>query len=54
MNRPKSSIFNWNHISEKLKAEQIEELKTYYQTYHRKCWAFKKATKRFKKMEIIW
>ena len=44
------NIFNWNHISEKLNENQIEELKEYYQTYHRKCWAFKQAAKRFKKL----
>ena len=36
----KKNIFNWNHISEKLNENQIEELKSYYITYHRKC--FKK------------
>ena len=47
------NIFNWNHISSNLTQDQITELKEYYQTYHRKCWAFKRAAKRFKKMEII-
>ena len=35
---PPKSIFNWNHISVKLSDEQIEELKSYYKTYHKKCW----------------
>ena len=47
------NIFNWNHISEKLNENQIEELKEYYQTYHRKCWAFKQAAKRFKKWKFL-
>ena len=38
-------IFNWNHISQKLTECQIKELKLNYQTYHRKCWAYKQATK---------
>ena len=47
------NIFNWNHISEKLNENQIEELKSYYITYHRKCWAFKQAAKRFKKWKLL-
>ena len=31
------NIFNWNHISSDLTEDQIEELKSYYITYHRKC-----------------
>ena len=48
----KKNIFNWNHISEKLNENQIEELKSYYITY-RKCWAFKQAAKRFKKWKLL-
>ena len=33
MKYPLKSIFNWNHISDKLTEEQIEELKSYYHTY---------------------
>ena len=51
--RRKKNIFNWNHISEKLNENQIEELKSYYITYHRKCWAFKQAAKRFKKWKLL-
>ena len=47
------NIFNWNHISNELTEEQITELKEYYQTYHRKCWAFKQAAKRFKKWKLL-
>ena len=56
MYRPKptkKSIFNWNHILDKLTEEQIEELKSYYKTYHKKCWAHKQAVKRFKKWELL-
>ena len=49
----KNNIFNWNHISEKLNENQIEELKSYYITYHKKCWAFKQAAKRFKKWKLL-
>ena len=31
------SIFNWNHISVELNEEQVEELKSYYHSYHKKC-----------------
>ena len=47
MKDQKKRIFNWNHISDKLSEEQIEELKSYYHAYHRKCWAYKQAMKRF-------
>ena len=54
MKDPRKSIFNWNHISDKLTEEQIEELKSFYHSYHKKCWAYKQALKSFKKMEITW
>ena len=44
----RKNIFDWN-----LTQEQITELKEYYQTYHRKCWAFKQAAKRFKKWKLL-
>ena len=49
----KRKIFDWNHISDKLTDDQIMELKTYYHSYHRKCWAFKQALKRFKKWKLL-
>ena len=45
---PPKNIFNWNHISNKLTEEQIEQLKSYYHSYHKKCWAYKQAVKRLK------
>jgi len=48
MTSKRKSAFNWNHISNKLTEEQIKELKTYYYTYHRKCWAYKQVAKRLK------
>ena len=51
--RNRKNVFDWNHISEKLNENQIEELKSYYITYHRKCWAFKQAAKRFKKRKLL-
>ena len=47
------SIFKWNHISDQLNEEQIGELKGYYATYHQKCWAYKQAMKRFKRMNLL-
>ena len=47
------SIFDWNHISDKLTEEQIEELKSYYHTYHKKCWAYKQASKNLKKWKLL-
>ena len=49
----KKKIFNWNHISDKLTKDQVDELKSYYKAYHRKCWAFKQAVKRFKKLKLL-
>lgn len=49
----KRKIFDWNHISNKLTKDQIIELKTYYHTYHRKCWCYKQAYKRFKRLKIL-
>ena len=49
----KRKIFDWNHISDKLTDAQIMELKTYYHSYHKKCWAYKQAVKRFKKWKLL-
>ena len=49
----KRKIFDWNHISEKLTDDQIMELKAYYHSYHRKCWAYKQAVRRLKKWNLI-
>ena len=49
----KRKIFDWNHISDKLTDDQIMELKAYYHSYHRKCWAYKQAVRRFKKWKLI-
>ena len=53
MKEPRKSIFNWNHISDELTEEQIEELKSYYRTYHEKCWAYKQASKHLKKWKLL-
>ena len=52
MKEPKSKIFNWNHISENLTEDQINELKGYYASYHRKSWAYKQAMKHLKRMRF--
>ena len=49
----KKNIFDWNHISDKLSTYEVDELKSYYLSYHRKCWAFKRAYKRFKLFKFI-
>ena len=49
----RKSIFTWNHVSDKLKEEEINDLKSYYSTYHKKNWVYKKAMKRFKKLKLI-
>ena len=49
----KRKIFDWNHISDKLTDDQIMELKAYYHSYHRKCWAYKQAVRRFKKWKLL-
>ena len=53
MKEHRKSIFNWNHISDKLTEEQIEELKSYYHSYHKKCWAHKQASKPLKKWKLL-
>ena len=53
MKEPRKSIFNWNHISDELTNEQIDELKSYYHTYHKKCWAYKQKSKRLKKWRLL-
>ena len=49
MKTKQENIFNFNHISESLNDEEVQELKSYCQTYHKKCWAYKK----FRKWKII-
>ena len=53
MKEHRKSIFNWNHISDKLIEDQIEELKSYYHSYHKKCLAYKQASKRLKKWKLL-
>ena len=48
----KHKVFDWNHISSKLNDNEINEFKAYYISYHRKCWAYKQALKRFKKWKL--
>ena len=49
----KKRIFSWNHISDRLTEDQVDELKSYYKAYHRKCWAYKQAVKRYKKFKLL-
>ena len=48
----RESIFNWNHVSEKLTENQISELKALYKFYHKKYWLAKMTFKYFKKTEL--
>ena len=53
MKSKQENIFNFNHISESLNDQEVQELKAYYSTYHRKCWCYKQAYKKFRKWKII-
>ena len=53
MEKQKINIFNWNHISDNLTEDQIDELKGYYASYHRKSWAYKKAMKNLKRTRFV-
>ena len=48
----KKLIIDFNHISNRLSTEEIDELKAYYMSYHKKMWMYKTAYKRFKKWEF--
>jgi len=48
----RESIFNWNHVSEKLTEDQIFELKALYKFYHKKYWLAKMTYKYYKKVEL--
>ena len=48
-----NNIFDWNHISDRLSEDEKEELKSYYKVYHRKCWVFKRALKRYKLLRYL-
>ena len=48
----RESIFNWNHVSEKLTEDQIFELKALYKFYHKKYWLAKMTYKYYKKAEL--
>ena len=49
MNSQKNNIINFNHIDESLTESQIDELKSCYRTYHKKCGLLKKLIKSLKK-----
>ena len=48
----KRLIIDFNHISNRLSKEEIDELKAYYMSYHKKMWMYKSAYKRLKKWEF--
>ena len=45
-------IFTFNHISQELTESSIDELKSYYKTYHKKMWMYKAAYKRLKAWQL--
>ena len=44
-------IFEFNHIDNCLSESDIESLKNFYKHYHKKYWCFKKAYKRYKRLD---
>ena len=48
----KNSVFNFNHVNEKLTREEITMLKNLYAQYHMKTWCYHDAYKKFKKMDL--
>ena len=42
-------VTEFNHIRNTLTSNQIDELKSYYRTYHKKCGLLKKLIKSLKK-----
>ena len=42
----RETIFNFNHINNERPAEEIEELKEFYEYYHKLAWCYKKSFKR--------
>ena len=44
----KASVFEFNHIDERLLKSEIECLKDFYKHYHKKWWCFKKLYKHYK------
>ena len=48
----KKLIIDFNHISNRLSKEEIDEWKAYYMSYHKKMWMYKSAYKRLKKWEF--
>ena len=44
-------IFEFNHIDNSLSESDIKTLKNFYKHYHKKYWCFKKAYKRYKRLD---
>ena len=49
----KKSIYNFNHIDDKLKGNEIDMLKKIYSHYHKKTWCYKMAFKYFRRTNVI-
>jgi len=46
------NILSFNHIDASLPNDEVEKLQNIFKTYHRKCWCYKKAFKRYKCIRI--
>ena len=44
---------NRKSIFDELTEDEVAESKSYYKTYHCKCWAFKQATKYYKRWRLM-
>lgn len=49
----RTSIYGFNHIDKSLNKETIDEIKSLYAYYHRKCWCYKSAFKYFKRLNLL-
>ena len=52
-NRQLESCITFNHISDELTESQKDELKSYYKTYHKKMWMYKKTYKRLRAWHLL-
>ena len=50
----KKLIIDFNPISNRLSTEEIDELKAYYMSYHKKMWNVQKCIQKIQEMGIRW
>ena len=51
--KERKKIPDFNHISNKLSDDEVQELKQYYKTYYKQKWAFTQKYKKLKQWKII-